>query len=248
MPDIAFDACTEGTPTSASSITVAHPFAGSNGIAEAFVYSDGDVITGVTVGGVAMTKVGSSIKNSVNNFYISAWIKAGPATGTQNVIASASGTVTLDMVVVSYSGASQTGQPDNNASNNTGTPQNFSDTVTPVADKCWVTSAFLRQGAGITGFSAGTARTSNQATTGLGVADTGPVTPAAATTITATSGASGSGWCSIVVSIKPAVFNPATGTGYMPIYPDILLDTTVEMVDSGFTPRAPEDPIDPTPN
>lgn len=245
---IVFDSIGEGVPGTGTSLTVSQTVTGPNNELIAFAYSDGDTVTGVTFNSVAMTKIGASVKNSLNNIYLTAWHLEAPATGTHNLVVSASGSVALDIVGLSYTGANQSGQPDASATSATGTPQNYSNSVTPVLDNCWAVCAFIRSGAGITGFSAGTARTANHGTTGLGVADLGPVTPPASTTITATSGGTGSGWASIIVSIKPLQFDPSTSAGYTPIFPAVMLDTTVEMVDSGFNPRAPQDPFDPTPS
>ncbi len=47
---------------------------------------------------------------------------------------------------------------------------------------------------------------------------------------------------------EPGPTTPVTQMGWRGSFPDLLLDTSVEMVESGFTPRSPQDPFDPTPN
>ena len=46
----------------------------------------------------------------------------------------------------------------------------------------------------------------------------------------------------------PRLVLTADKFGWRGEYPDLLLDTSFESVDSGFIPRSPQDPFDPTPN
>jgi len=135
---IAFDASSQGS-ASATSVTVAHTCTGSNRILITGIWVQdpaGDVVTGVTYNGVAMTQINKSINTatygSVYLYYLIA-----PATGTNNVVVTKTGTDLAYAVSASYTGALQSSQP--NVQNvGTGSGTSLTVSVTTTVDNCWL--------------------------------------------------------------------------------------------------------------
>lgn len=99
-------------------------------------------ITGVTYNGVALTKAKEDMASS-NNTSSSIWYLLNPASGTHNVIVSATGSVQILAVSSSWSGVAQSGQPDasagaGTANNNSSSP---SQAITTVADNSLIVDA-----------------------------------------------------------------------------------------------------------
>lgn len=94
------------------------------------------VATAVTYNGVAMTKIGSDRTNAgACNSNI--WGLVNPASGTNDVVVTYSGTGNTMLVVASsYTGVHQTNPVDNNTGT-TGTGTTFTASLTPVAGNCW---------------------------------------------------------------------------------------------------------------
>ncbi len=161
---IAFDGATAGTQIGGGTLTFSHTCSGSNLVlfVQACVIHDVSVssVTGVTYNSVAMTQIGtaSSQGSSPGNQSSSLWYLAGPATGANNIVITASNSpFAIVGSSASYTGASQTGIPDNytvgGSSVNT---TDYSLTVT-AGSGCWVLLASKNDG-GVA--SAGTGTTS----------------------------------------------------------------------------------------
>lgn len=139
---IAFDASSDSGHVAASSITLAHTCSGSDRvlIVHTAIADTENVITvtGVTYGGVAMTKIGSDAVGTTNARRTNMWILIAPATGANNIVATFSGTPSAwgDVVGVSYTGASQSSQPDATAQQVTAQTTSVSQAVTTIADNC----------------------------------------------------------------------------------------------------------------
>lgn len=155
---IAFDAAGTATQALSTSVTFSHTCSGSDRILfvnAAAAFSSSGTVTGVTYNGVAMTLVDSNLPQA--NSYTSLWYLVAPSTGANNVvITSSSGAVLTTGGSISYTGVSQTGVPDSTAKNS-GVASNLSQSVTTVADKCWVVGACVTGNSTIT---AGTGITS----------------------------------------------------------------------------------------
>jgi len=135
---IAFDAASGNEyDGSGTSVTVAHTCTGDNRIlfAVAVGSNESDTLTSCTYNSASMTlidKLQVSGDRWVYLFYLIA-----PATGTNNLTANFSEITDPTINGASYTGVSQTGQPD---SNNTGTADSTTLTIstTTVADNCWL--------------------------------------------------------------------------------------------------------------
>jgi hypothetical protein len=90
-------------------------------------------VTGVTYIAVAMTLVGKVLTTQgSNDRWVYLWVLVAPATGTNNVVITASSATSLWGVAAEYTGASQTGQPDASA-----TEAHGEKSLATVAHNCW---------------------------------------------------------------------------------------------------------------
>lgn len=107
-----------------------------------FIYLSGatDTMTGVTLGGVSMTRLDTS--SASGGGIITSWILENVAAGTVTIAASFSnsGTPNMDAMALSYAGCAATGQPDSHATGTSaGTPA--IPATTTVADQAWLIAA-----------------------------------------------------------------------------------------------------------
>jgi hypothetical protein len=139
---IAFDAATDGGVVTATSLTWSHTCTGSNLIL--LVGFNGssaggtDDITGVTYNGVSMTLAAKKDPTGGDRI-LYVYYLIGPATGAHNVVISASSSHNLSGGAVSYTGALQSGQPDNTTTNVevSSSSKTLTTSLTTVADNCW---------------------------------------------------------------------------------------------------------------
>lgn len=205
---IALDTSTDGGLVNpATSITYAHTCTGSNLILFVSAFGDvtNDVVTGATYNGVSMSLVGKALPTGAADRWVYLWVLVNPATGTHNVVVSASASIAIDSDAVSYTGAKQSGQPD--ASNTGANNQNsITISVTTVADNCWLVGGFR---ASTTGATPGTGTTQRQGSSGLYTADSnGAKTPAGSYSLIYNNG--NSNFAGVVASIAPATGTTTT--------------------------------------
>lgn len=202
---IAYDNSSSGTSTT-SSITVSHTASGSDRIAFALIsnVSGGvDDLSSVTYGGSAMTLV-TKAPGAVSPWLYVYYIVA-PATGAQDVVATkSSDSGSIDMMVHSYTGASQTDQPDASVYESEDVPggQALTKHITTVADECWIVAI----GASPSTLTASTGSTQRQAVTTLvkSFDSGGAKSPAGDNTMAFTFGTDADPFLSILVSFKKA--------------------------------------------
>lgn len=94
-----------------------------------------DYVTGVTYGGVAMTKVDSQVTATTYIHYV--YVLAAPASGANNVVVSTSASCNIFSSCVSYSGVDQTTPSEANAKNQT-TGTSITVAVTTVTNNAWL--------------------------------------------------------------------------------------------------------------
>lgn len=157
---IAFDSASGRQTGTATSATLSHTCSGVDRILVVSVgVASGKTVTGVTYGGVAMTKVVDGTTISVGT-YASMWILLNPATGANNIVASFSASTNYGISSVSYTGCRQSSQPDTVATtvkeNATGTRL---ATVNVVSSGCWlVGGCLITETAGVDSVSGGVER------------------------------------------------------------------------------------------
>lgn len=132
---IAFDASSiKEQSTGTANLTNAHTCSGADRILFVLIDSQSDNVTSVTYNSVAMTQAVKVASSSANEAYI--YYLVAPDTGSHDVAVNRSGSNFCGWVAHSYTGASQTGQPDAVASEAASTSPN-SIVVTTVVDDCW---------------------------------------------------------------------------------------------------------------
>jgi len=140
---IQFDSSSNGTTTSTSPLKWNHICTGTNLvliIAVVVRASSGPNCTGITYNNISLTLLGSKRTTGASpNAQISLWYLLNPAIGSNEISVSFTGsTVSCNAGAVSWTGVSQSGQPDavNGVSN--GVSANPSITITTISDNCWV--------------------------------------------------------------------------------------------------------------
>lgn len=139
---IAFDAASQNDFGNTSSQTLAHTISGSNRILMVGVghnNSASDLVTGITYDSVAMTRIATSSGGATMRTYL--YYIVAPNTGTHNIVVSMSSAAYTKVIGSSYTGASQTGQPDS-SNTNAGVGTSLSISTTVVANNSWTVGFF----------------------------------------------------------------------------------------------------------
>lgn len=208
---IAFDASAgSNTGVPATSLTYAHTCTGTDRILfiGAMVALSTDSITGVTYNGVSATLITSRASPPTSGYYAKLYYLVAPSTGANNVVISSSSSGYVFGKSVSYTGASQTGQPDASTTGTT-TSTSYTTSLTSIADNCWAVlyDAGDRQPVASTG--------STSRTTGSndGIFDNNSAkTPAGSISMSLTR-ASGGGQAQVMATFKP-VATATTNSGF----------------------------------
>lgn len=144
---IAYDNSTNRAQVNSSSLTYSHTVGvGDDRILFVSVLSYlTDNITGVTYGGTSMTQVGK-VRSGSSGRWIYLYMLVAPATGANNVVISASGTTYISSQASSYTGASQTSQPNVSTTNSNASTNSLTTSVTTTEDNCWLVMAGVGYG------------------------------------------------------------------------------------------------------
>lgn len=189
---IALDAAgNSGDQGAASSYSGAVVWSGNNRIlcVDVSLLGAGVTVTAMTYGGATCTLVG--VRSTVTSFgRIEQWriiqSDAGaPPAGSNTLAVTLSGSLEFAVEWTSYTGVHQTSPTEgfnSNQATNAGSATDASVSVTSVADRCWIHAAVSANDTSITANQ--TTRNNIAGTLGSGAnEDTGPVTPAGATTM-----------------------------------------------------------------
>lgn len=194
---IAFDAGTYGGAVTATSQTVAHTVSGSNRCLLVGVLGDtaSNLITGVTYAGSALTLVTAA---QLHNRYLYLYMMIPPATGTNNVVISASGVSYIQSWIASYTGVRVTACPDVvRTANNSAAP--LATTLTTLLANAWTVELFASSGG--YGQTTNFKERVNDADCNCGrIGDHGPIVTPGATTMTVDSAGVNE---SVMVSLAP---------------------------------------------
>lgn len=141
---IAFDAKTDASTTSATSITFAHTCTGSNRVlyvtATTNEQTTSDVINGATYNSVAMTLVGK--KADALGYFVYLFVLPSPASGANNVVVSASTTTNFSCTAVSYTGGSQVNPT--NSTTSSATSATVTMSITTLTNNAWIVAGASR--------------------------------------------------------------------------------------------------------
>lgn len=140
--DIAFDSSSNFPLTTVSSATFSHTTSGSDRILFVGVLvnaNPGNNVTGATYAGVPMIQIGHHSFGS-GNFGDNVFMLVNPALGTNNVVVSLDSAQNISAQSVSYTGARQTGQPDNFVSYGPGGPTTgiVTNSIVTITDNSWL--------------------------------------------------------------------------------------------------------------
>lgn len=183
---IAVDATSNGFTLNSASRTQAHTCTGSDLVLIVNVVCTGTnpTITGVTYNSVSMTRLGTQIQLD-NGYSCSMFYLVGPATGTNNIVASKTpSTGNIFLTAASYTGVSQVSFPDASTQVDYDNTATATTSVTTVADNCWTVLGAGNEGSTPT---AGTGTTLRVGQTVMGIYDSnGVITPAGSTSLQTT--------------------------------------------------------------
>lgn len=174
----------------------------------------GDV-TGVTYNNVAMTQI--TTKQDAGTGFIYLFYIINPTTGANTIKVSATGTGTIRAMSASYTGASQSGQPDNfsTAAGNFSSNTLNGASVTTIADNCWTIMFSYSSGTGAAVVGDATTNVLQQASTTLTDAlsdSNGVVHPAGSRTMTVRAANGTQNWSHIIASFSPSLASAAVPT------------------------------------
>lgn len=207
---IAFDAVgNSGYQAAASTYTFTRTCSGNNRylVVDVALLSAGQTVSSIVDdfggGAVAMTFLGA--QSTVTSFgRIESWGLVAPISGTKTIQVNLSGSIASAAGAVSYTGVHQT-SPTEGFNSNQATNVGATDAtvaVTSVADKCWIHAAVATDDTAITA-----GQTSRNNITGAGGSgadeDTGPITPAGATTMSYTGVGALATWAIAGFALRP---------------------------------------------
>lgn len=154
---IAFDAASNsGVQTAQSTYTWNHTCTGSNRFlaVDVSLLSAGATVTGITYNGVALTAIPNAQRSSVTSFgRVECWGLANPASGTNVISVTLSGSITSVGTAASYTNVHQTSPTEagnSNQATNAGSATDATVDVTSVADQDWIHAALATDDAAVT--------------------------------------------------------------------------------------------------
>lgn len=138
---IAFDATTTGGATTGTSLTYSHTTGTDNNrilfVAVRGGGGEGDRVSGVTYAGQSLTKIGTATEPG-DLIVVTLWYLVAPATGANNVVVSLSSSGFVASDCATYSGAAQSGVPDNSGTKTQLDNASVSFNLQPVVDQSWI--------------------------------------------------------------------------------------------------------------
>lgn len=196
---IAFDATTGVTQGAAATLTWSHTCTGANLILFVAVSTNSGA-TAVTYNLVPMTQIDITTGGAIQT---NLWYLVGPATGANNIVATLTGVNASAGQACSYTGASQTGVPDNHGVGGPTTTTSYSQSLTSVADNCFaIMAGIAASGLAITAGTNTTLRQQEAVQVGAFLMDsTAALTPAGTFTLAGTSASQS--WKSCMATFAP---------------------------------------------
>jgi len=206
---IAVDATSDGGRATAANQTYSHTSTGSNllMLTAVLVGAVENMTSGsVTYNGVAHTMLGSEMLNHATNYKLSLWYLIAPATGAHNVVVTPNSSSDTMAVTVTYSGVSQTGFPDASGSRQPAQASQVTESLTTIADNCWMTLVSLDEfGTSMTAGAGTTIRKQNSGYGGVFIADSNGSVGAAGSHSLVINASNSADWMNdIFVSFAPA--------------------------------------------
>ncbi len=221
-PTIGFDNGTlAGNGTPASSLTFSHnTISSSNGLIVVAVAEStttpctSDAVTGVTYNGTSLTDFGYYVRETTNvKGALKTYYGFAPASGTHNVVVSASASCILYATAATYTGVKQSGIPDASGTGNplsdSGAVSPFQATTTTSAINSWAVMIGVPSVAGTATAGSGTTLREQQSGSLYYGDSNGPVSPAGAKGLSWSIGSSAH-WLANYFSIPPTISTPGS--------------------------------------
>jgi hypothetical protein len=214
---IAFDtAVYGGFDLGVPSKTYSHTCTGTELILVVMVWTSfgAKTVTGITYNGVALTEIGTDVDDATGNRHLAVWYLVGPATGAHNIVITLNTTGNVSAISASYTGASQTGQPDSTAAQPSTSTGDLITSTTTVANNSWtILMVGSLGGIASTGGTGTTVRFDEFNDLGLIYADSnGPISPAGSSALELTN-ASSQEYFGRIISISPSAGTVKTVNG-----------------------------------
>lgn len=199
MP-IALDTSSASTLKSGVTTSWSHTCTGSNlALLIGFFGDTTDIVTGVTYGGISLTLIDK--KQVPGDRFIYLYGLLNPATGSNSVVVTASGSIFMDGIAASYTGVKQSGLPDAETTASASSANSLTTSLTTATDLAWTVLFSKTSGGDPT---AGTGATVRQHENGVGFFDSnGTITPAGPTSMQVTG--SNVNFATVMAAIAPAI-------------------------------------------
>jgi len=206
---IAYDSAASGTrfASTGTSHSFNHTTSGSDRFLTVQVGSyrasgGGDVVSGVTYNGVAMTLLGQDDVQPNTEYYF--FHLVNPATGTNTVTVTYASTNFVWAVSASYTGVDQSSPIDSSAFDVSGqnVRSSITSTTTVVANDCWLVGGFFGNNGGITAGAGTTVRLRSTTDPRLAAADSNSTVSTGSQSLVVSCTNNATSWG--IASIKPA--------------------------------------------
>ena len=226
---IAFDASSNGIINPGTVLTVSHTCTGSNrGLFAAIVGHTTDSITSVTYAGAAMTQVNKAQTPGGRFCYL--YYLGAPAAGANNIVITLPVSVLIECNAASYTGVSQSGQPEASNTNTGSSVTSLSTAVTTTTDNAWVVQAVAQNTSGLTAGASTTQRSANNI--GALQDSNAAVTPVGSRTLIANGGGTRN-MAAVIAAFAPTAADTTP--------PTVSASTTTSISSSGATIGATTD-------
>lgn len=203
---VAYDATSTSSVNPATSLTFAHTCSGSNRILfVTTITNTGTGVSGVTYNGVALTLLDSRADAGGNVPEL--WYLIAPATGSNNIVITVSGSNAIAGAAASYTGVKQSA-PSVFGNNRADSATSVSKSLTSTTDNSWMICGFTNNFAA-TSWTAGTNTTIRSGSQWTGCGDRNALTsPAGSETLAVNLGSSAS-LVMLAAFLEPPASGPA---------------------------------------
>jgi hypothetical protein len=154
---VAFDASTDLTQTTATSLTYSHTITGSNPVVVTGTRVCSSTVSGITWNGVAMSAGATNSAAGGSGCEDTVYYLKAPATGAHNTVVSVNASSDIAAATWSYTGADQTTPAGGNNTADVTSANSITLSITTTCDNAWLT-AYGDNGGGGYSMAAGTTR------------------------------------------------------------------------------------------
>ncbi len=233
---IAFDAVSNSTfQTAQSTYSWSHTCTGSNRFlaVDVGILSAGQTVTGITYNGVALSLVsGAAISTVTSLGRVECWGLANPASGSNTIAVTLSGSSNSVGEAVSYTNVHQT-SPTEAGNANQATNVGAADAtvaITTVADNDWVHAAIACNDPSITANQTTRSNMTDSISVSVADEDFGPQTPAGAKTMGYTAVGAGVTWAIAGYAIRPVAASSLSTFVWFDLVSDTIVPRRPNMV------------------